>query len=246
MVGAGTDTSEFTEKECGEGTDRSDLNPCGVQLELLAALKAAGKPLVTVLIEGRPLAVDRILALSDAVLIAFYPGEAGGTAIADILFGRINPSGKLPVSIPFSTGQLPVAYSASNDRHGRYYLDGPAFAALEFGFGLSYTTFEYSCLKVRDLEVEVTLANTGSREGVEIAQFYLTAEGSRLQRPWRELCCFERCRLQAGESKILRFRLTDEMLYWLDRNGKRMRDAKEFTLQAGGSLHSGIRTMFHI
>ena len=228
--------AESTEKESGEGTDRASLNLCGVQLELLRELKKTGKPLIAVLIEGRPLQVDEILELADAVLIAFYPGEAGGRAIADILTGRVSPSGRLPVSVPYSTGQLPVNYNTAVDRRNRFYLDSPAFPALEFGFGLSYTTFEYSSLIVEGRQVCVTVCNTGSRAGGEVAQFYLTAHGDVMQRSWCELCHFERLFLEPGESRELRFALTDEMLYRYDRSGTLRKEVRKFTVRAGGNL----------
>lgn len=236
VVGAEGDTAECSEKESGEGTDRASLNLCGVQLELLRELKKTGKPLIAVLIEGRPLQIDEILKLADAVLIAFYPGEAGGRAIADILTGRVNPSGRLPVSVPYSAGQLPVNYNSAVDRKGRFYLDSPAFPALEFGFGLSYTTFEYSRLVVEGRQVRVTAANTGDRAGEEVAQFYLTAHGDAMQRPWCELCHFERLFLNPGESRELRFALTDEMLYRYDRSGTLRKEVRKFTVRAGGNL----------
>lgn len=236
VIGASGDTAEHTEKESGEGTDRASLNLCGVQLELLRRLKKTGKPLIAVLIEGRPLQVDEVLELADAVLIAFYPGEAGGRAIVDILTGRVSPSGRLPVSVPYSTGQLPVNYNTAVDRRNRFYLDSPAFPALEFGFGLSYTTFEYSNLAVEGRRVRVTVANTGSRAGGEVAQFYLTAHGDVVQRPWCELCRFERLFLEPGETKELRFVLTDEMLYRYDRSGTLRKEIRHFSVRAGGNL----------
>lgn len=236
VVGAGEDTSSTTEKESGEGTDRATLSLCGVQMELLRALKQTGRPLIVIMLEGRPLQVDEILGLADAVLISFYPGEAGGTALADILTGRVNPSGRLPVSIPYSTGQLPVYYNTADDRAGRFYLDSPAFPALEFAFGLSYTTFDFSNLTVEGRKVKVQLRNSGDRPGEEVAFFFLTACGDVIQRPWCELCHFERHFLQPGESRLVTFTLTDEMLYWYDRNGKRQRSVNHFTLRAGGNL----------
>jgi beta-glucosidase len=145
--------------------------------------------------------VDEIAAKADAVLLAWYPGAMGGQAVAETLYGEVNPSGRLPVSIPHSVGQIPVhsgGYAANRPR----YIDGPGDAAYPFGYGLSYTTFAYSGLEVSDAdEASVSVTNTGSRDGDEIVRLYFSVKGSGRQRPHRELLAFRRVSLKAGETR---------------------------------------------
>ncbi len=192
---------EENDKDSGEGTDRSTLGYSGVQEELFRAVRAKAKKLVVVLIQGRPLVVDEIAAKADAVLLAWYPGAMGGQAVAEALYGEVNPSGRLPVSIPHSVGQLPVhsgGYAANRPR----YLDGPGDAAYPFGYGLSYTTFAYSGLEVSAAdEASVSVTNTGSRDGDEIVRLYFSVRGSGRQRPHRELLAFKRVSLKPGETR---------------------------------------------
>ena len=189
------------DKDSGEGTDRSSLGYSGVQEELFRIVRAKAKKLVVVLIQGRPLVVDEIAAKADAVLLAWYPGSMGGQAVAETLYGEVNPSGRLPVSIPHSVGQIPVhsgGYAANRPR----YIDGPGDAAYPFGYGLSYTTFAYSGLEVSDAdEASVSVTNMGSRDGDEIVRLYFSVKGSGRQRPHRELLAFRRVSLKAGETR---------------------------------------------
>jgi beta-glucosidase len=189
------------DKDSGEGTDRSTLGYSGVQEELFRVVRAKAKKLVVVLIQGRPLVVDEIAAKADAVLLAWYPGSMGGQAVAEALYGEVNPSGRLPVSIPHSVGQIPVhsgGYAANRPR----YIDGPGDAAYPFGYGLSYTTFAYSGLEVSDAdEASVSVTNMGSRDGDEIVRLYFSVKGSGRQRPHRELLAFRRVSLKAGETR---------------------------------------------
>jgi beta-glucosidase len=189
------------DKDSGEGTDRSTLGYSGVQEELFRAVRAKAKKLVVVLIQGRPLIVDEIASKADAVLLAWYPGSMGGQAVAEALYGVINPSGRLPVALPHSVGQIPVysgGYAAKRSR----YIDGPGDAAYPFGYGLSYTTFSYSDLKLSaEGEVSVSVTNTGKRDGDEIVRLYFRVKGSGRQRPHRELLAFRRVSLKAGETQ---------------------------------------------
>jgi len=189
------------DKDSGEGTDRSSLGYSGVQEELFRAVRAKAKKLVVVLIQGRPLVVDEIAAKADAVLLAWYPGAMGGQAVAEALYGEVNPSGRLPISIPHSVGQIPVhsgAYAANRPR----YIDGPGDAAYPFGYGLSYTTFAYSGLEVSAAdEASVSVTNTGKRDGDEIVRLYFSVKGSGRQRPHRELLAFRRVSIKAGETR---------------------------------------------
>ena len=189
------------DKDSGEGTDRSTLGYSGVQEELFRAVRAKAKKLVVVLIQGRPLVVDEIAAKADAVLLAWYPGSMGGQAVAEALYGVVNPSGRLPVAIPRSVGQIPV-YSGGYAANRPRYIDGSGDAAYPFGYGLSYTTFAYSDFAVSDAgEASVSVTNTGSRDGDEIVRLYFSVKGSGRQRPYRELLAFRRVSLKAGETR---------------------------------------------
>src|SRR5262249_6343609 len=145
------------------------------QERLVLAVAATGKPMVVVLVNGRSLGIPKVIDAAGAVLEAWYPGQEGGHAIADVLFGKVNPSGKLPVSIPYSSEQLP-GYYTRRPRMG-WYIDGKSEAMFPFGFGLSYTTFKYDNLKIaakgNDFVVTAEITNTGSRAGDEIVQLYV-------------------------------------------------------------------------
>ena len=195
------------DKDSGEGTDRSTLCYSGVQEELFRAVREKAKKLVVVLVQGRPLVLDEIAKKADAVLLAWYPGSMGGQAVAEAIYGVVNPSGRLPVAIPHSVGQLPVCSDGYVARRPRY-IDGPGDAAYPFGHGLSYTTFSYSGFSVPAFDAQrhgdvayVTVANTGTRDGDEIVRLWFSVTGSGLQRPHRELLSFARVSLKAGESK---------------------------------------------
>lgn len=188
--------------ECGEGFDRATLGLLGRQSELLKALKQTGKPLVVVYIEGRPLDKNWADEHANALLTAYYPGEQGGHAIADVLFGDVNPAGRLPVSVPRHVGQLPVYYNqprpASHD-----YVEMSASPLYPFGYGLSYTSFEYSNLTVQTssdghVNLEFDLTNTGSRAGEEVVQIYVRSKWSTVVQPERQLRLFERIALDPG------------------------------------------------
>ena len=222
---------EESEKESGEGTDRATLNFSGVQMELFDLLCKTGKPVVTVPILGRPLLMSEILERSSAVLLAWYPGEAGGRAVGEVLFGRYNPAGRLPVSLPRSEGQLPLYYNALEARPD--YVDLTASPLLPFGFGLSYTTFAYSDLTWDGRELSVDVANTGSVDGEEVVQFYLTALNSPLQRPHLELAGFERVFIPAGKSRRVSCTPSQEALGFYDRCGKFNPPCGAFSFHAG-------------
>ena len=215
-----------SDKECGEGTDRCTLTYSGVQPELFREIRKVAKKLVVVLIQGRPLEVAEFVRGADAVLLAWYPGSRGGEAIAEAVFGRVNPGGRLPVSLPFSSGQLPVTDDSLFPER-RMYIDGPGDAFLPFGYGLSYTTFEYSGFEMIERDnrgvpkrLAVTVKNTGARTGDEIVRFYLTARGTRIQRPWRELIDFVRVTLRPGESKRVFGEVREEFVGHFGRDGK--------------------------
>ena len=214
-----------SDMDAGEGFDRATLKMLGRQEELLKALCATGKSVVLVMIQGRPLDLSWADANVPAILNAWYPGSQGGRAVADILFGDVNPSGKLPISYPRSVGQLPVYYNATEVR--RDYTDAPASPLYPFGYGLSYTTFEYSNLQSvwkndTTLEVSFLLTNTGQYDGAEAAQLYMRHNKASVKTPERQLKAFEKVFLKKGETKTVTmilpksdFAILNEDLQWV-------------------------------
>jgi beta-glucosidase len=232
----GTDT-DYRERIAtdGEGSDVASLDLTGVQEELVQAVSATGTPVVVVLINGRPLSVRWEAAHVPALVEAWEPGELGGTAVADVLFGDYNPSGRLAITIPRSAAQLPAYYDCKPSKvfwvekgwsknHG--YVDMPSSPLYPFGYGLSYTKFQYSNLVVdspqirpgANAQVHVQVKNVGSRPGVETAQLYLHERFAPVATAIKQLHGFQRVALDAGESKTVSFTLTpdDLMLLGLD------------------------------
>lgn len=207
----------------GEASSRSELGLPPGQLELLQAVKAAGKPFAVVLLTGRPLAVPWLAENAPALLLAWQPGTEGGRAVADVLLGKENPGGKLPATFPRSVGQVPVYYAHKNtgrpyDPASKYtsrYLDLPNTPLYPFGYGLSYTTFELTGIAVTPAEVpaggkavvHASVTNTGPRTGDEVVQVYVRAPAGPATRPVRELKGFRRVRLGPGETRRLEFPL---------------------------------------
>ncbi len=220
-TGAATAVQQFvSDMECGEGFDRATLDLLGRQTELLKALKATGKPLVVVYIEGRPLNKNWAAENANALLTAYYPGEQGGNAIADVIFGDYNPAGRLPVSVPRHVGQLPVYYNRPLPT-AHDYVEMGAKPLYPFGYGLSYTTFQYSGLTITkssdggyDVTFEVT--NTGSRQGEEVVQLYLHQRLASVVQPERTLKAFERISLNAGEVRTVTLHLNRDDLAIVD------------------------------
>jgi beta-glucosidase len=215
----------------GEAGCRADIRLPEVQLELAARMKQLGKPIVAVLFNGRPLDLHGIWDEADAILEAWYPGTEAGNAIADILFGDANPSGKLTMSFPYSVGQVPVYYNHFNtgrpqgapDAQERYvsqYVDIPNEPLLPFGFGLSYTTFAYTDVKLSDtnmsaskpMTVSVEVENTGKMAGEEIVQLYVRDIAGEIVRPMKELKGFKKVALEAGEKATVEFEITEDQL----------------------------------
>lgn len=198
------------------------------QLELLDTLATLGKPLIVYMMNGRPMNLRPVVAKADAVLEGWYAGQEGAVAAWDILFGKVNPSGKLPVSFPVSVGQLPMYYNPKTGGRRYAYVqesDKPLFA---FGFGMSYTTFAYNNLRLSSnrisrggsIEVSIDISNTGQRAGDEIVQLYIQDVHSTIARPILELKGFERVSLAPGQTKTVRFQLTpEELKYWKKGSG---------------------------
>ena len=234
----------------GEGYDVATLELTGLQRELVQAVAATGTPVVVVLINGRPLAVPWIADNVPAILEAWCPGEKGGTAIADILFGDYNPDAKLPVTIPRHAGQLPVYYNYKPSRSywlhqgwGNSYADLDHRPLWEFGHGMSYTSFDYSGLKISpersnsggSIQVEVSVTNTGEKKGAEVLQLYIRDVKSTVVRPVKELKGFAKVHLSPGESQRVRFMLNPEDLSLYDRNMKRIVEPGIFKVMVGSS-----------
>lgn len=233
------DAKSVQDIESGEGFDRASLNLLGKQQELLEAVKATGTPVIVIYIQGRPLEMNWAAAHADALLCAWYPGQEGGTAIAEIIKGDVNPSGKLPISVPKSVGQLPVYYNKKNPK-GHDYVEMSAAPLYPFGYGRSYTSFEYSGLNVQStsanrFEVSFQLKNTGIVDGTEVVQLYLRDELASVVQPNKQLKQFQRIALKAGEQRAIRFILDQEDLSIIDQNMKPKVEAGVFTLMIGGS-----------
>ncbi|AIQ67029.1 glycoside hydrolase family 3 N-terminal domain-containing protein [Paenibacillus graminis] len=212
----------WSDMDCGEGIDRISLALSGVQLELAQEIHKLGKPLVVVYINGRPVSEPWIEEHADAILEAWYPGQEGGHAVADILFGAVNPSGRLTISWPKDAGQLPVYYNGKRSR-GKRYLEADSQPRYPFGFGLSYTSFSYSDLKVEPqvitadetAKVTVRVKNTGEFAGAEVVQLYISDVASKVSRPAKELKGFRKITLSPGESQIVEFVVGAEQLQYI-------------------------------
>lgn len=233
------DSKTISDMECGEGFDRATLSLLGMQQQLLEALKQTGKPLVVVYIEGRPLEKNWSAAHADALLTAYYPGQEGGLAIADVLFGDYNPAGRLSVSVPRSVGQLPVYYNKKNPV-GHDYVEEPVSPLYAFGYGLSYTTFRYADLSITQkdrhlYEVSFNITNTGSREGDEVAQLYLRDEVASVVQPNRQLKHFCRVHLNAGETKRVSLTVTPKDLELVNAQLQRVVEPGVFTVMVGAA-----------
>ncbi len=230
--------ASVSDMEAGEGFDRSTLDLLGDQLPLLQALKAAGKPLVVVYIEGRPLNKNWAASNADALLTLWYPGQEGGTALADVLMGGYNPAGRLPVSVPRSVGQLPVYYNRkvpfSHD-----YVEESAQPLYPFGYGLSYTTFEYGALRtegsVPEMTVSVDVTNTGSLAGDEVVQLYVRDLVASTARPRKQLRAFRRVHIQPGETVTVQLKLDRSAFEVVNPAMKRVVEPGEFEIQVGAS-----------
>ncbi|WP_287030293.1 beta-glucosidase BglX [Pseudomonas sp. UBA6310] len=234
-----------------ESSSRTSLSIPASQRALLKALKATGKPLVIVLMNGRPLQLNWAQANADAILETWFSGTEGGNAIADVLFGDYNPSGKLPISFPRSVGQIPTYYN--HLRIGRPFIEGkpgnytsqyfeePNGALYPFGYGLSYTQFSLSDISLssatlrRDgrLEASVTLKNTGTRDGETVVQLYIQDIAASMIRPVKELKDFRKVMLKAGEEQVVRFDIDEDELKFYNAQLQHVAEAGRFNLQIG-------------
>ena len=228
-----------SDMDSGEGYDRATLALMGRQQELLEALRQTGRPLVVVYIEGRPLDKRWAALNADALLTAYYPGQEGGRAIADVLFGDYNPAGRLPLSVPRSVGQLPLYYNQKAPSR-RDYTDEQGSPLYAFGYGLSYTTFDYSNLSLRrqadgTVAVAFDVTNTGSRDGEEVPQLYLRDEVASTVQPLMQLRRFCRLTIRRGETRHVEFVLSADDFSIVDRQMRRVVEPGAFELMVGPS-----------
>lgn len=222
--------------------DRAELRLVGQQEDLVRAVLDTGTPTVLVLINGRPPAIPELAERVPAILEGWYLGQEGGTAVAEVLFGDVNPGGKLPVSFPRSVGQLPVFYNRKPTAR-RGYLFESARPLFPFGHGLSYTTFSYSAPTVSPARIppdgrataSVELTNTGTRAGDEVVQLYVRAKVSRATRPMMELKGFRRVTLAPGERRTVTFELGPEQLWYHGPDMKRVVEPGRYQVMVGGS-----------
>jgi beta-glucosidase len=251
---ASVNPEAVSDMESGEGFDRATLNLMGRQLELLEAISKTDTPVVLVLIKGRPLILNQATEQADAILDAWYPGQEGGNAVADVLFGDYNPAGRLPISVPRSEGQLPVYYNHLKPSHHDY-VEMEASPLYSFGYGLSYTTFDYSNLQTsvhetdNDLSVRVsaTIQNTGNRDGDEVLQLYIRDDYSSVVTPVQQLRAFQRIHLRAGESRTATFELSKDDLQLLDPSMQWVVEPGTFTIMIGASSDDiRLQTQFEV
>ncbi|PMZ71311.1 beta-glucosidase BglX [Pseudomonas sp. FW305-70] len=234
-----------------ESSSRTDLNIPENQRELIRALKATGKPLVLVLMNGRPLTILEEKEQADAILETWFTGTEGGNAIADVLFGDYNPSGKLPISIPRSVGQIPTYYNHltigrpfTPGKPGNYtsqYFDDTTGPLYPFGYGLSYTEFSLSDMalssttlnKTGKLDASVTVKNTGKRDGETVVQLYIQDVAGSMIRPIKELKNFQKVMIKAGEQKVVHFTITEDDLKFYNTQLKYAAEPGKFNVQIG-------------
>ncbi|NGZ86897.1 glycoside hydrolase family 3 N-terminal domain-containing protein [Duganella aceris] len=229
----------------GEAKSRTDISLPGRQEELFAALKATGKPVAVVMLAGRPLVFNTIADRADAILYAWFPGSEGGNAVANVLFGEYNPSGKLPITFPRSVGQIPISYAQYNtgrpvtdEKNVVYksaYIDSVNTPRYAFGHGLSYTDFKYSGITLNGDQLSFDIANTGKVAGTEIVQLYLRDMVSSVVRPLKELKGFQKIALKPGEQRRVSFTVDRELLSFFNSKLKWGAEAGEFKLMVGSA-----------
>lgn len=246
----------------GEAASRVELNLPGVQQELVEKIHATGTPVVVVLINGRPLTINWIAENIPAVVDAWFLGDQAGNAVADVLFGDYNPSGKLPVTFPRSVGQIPIYYAHKStgrpfdpqDKYTTKYVDFPVTPLYPFGFGLSYTQFVYSNVRVNlqtvrmneNITVSVDITNSGSVAGSEIVQLYLRDQIASVTRPVKELKGFQKIVLNPGETRTLEFTITPNMLSFYDVRMRKIIEPGMFDVMVGGNSDDVITTSFEL
>jgi len=232
---------------CGETRDIAELRLLGVQEDLVRAVYETGTPTVVVIVDGRPIALGWIKESVPAVIEAWLPGEEGGSAVADVLFGDYNPGGRLPISFPATAGQIPVYYghkpSGCRSQFWGDYVDVCASPAFEFGYGLSYTTFGFDNLRIQPkriassgkVSIKVDVQNTGKVAGEEVVQLYLNDVVASVTRPVKELKGFQRIALNPGQTKTVEFKLEIDSLGFYDKDMKFVVEPGDFKIMIGRS-----------
>jgi beta-glucosidase len=252
----------------GEARSRAFLDLPGAQEALVEAVRAAGKPMVAIVMAGRPLTFHDVAAKCGAVLYAWHPGTMGGPAIAKLLLGRASPSGRLPITFPRTVGQVPIYYSHLNtgrpaspselgipmgnpEQPAGYtskYIDVDFTPEYPFGFGLSYTTFEYAPPRVSSgadrIEVSAAVSNRGRREGAEVVQLYIRELVASVAQPVRKLKGFERVTLKPGESRTISFQLSRDDLAIIDEHLRRVFEPGRFQVWIAPDAARGVPTEF--
>ncbi|WP_348800389.1 beta-glucosidase BglX [Flavobacterium adhaerens] len=249
--------------QSGEGRSRTDLNLPGLQQELLEEIYKVNPNVVLVLNNGRPLSIPWAAEHIPAIVEGWHLGTQAGNAIAQVLYGDYNPSGKLPMSFPRNVGQVPIYYNkystgrpknSDNNVFWSHYMDVEKTPQFPFGFGLSYTTFEYKNLKLNNtaftkgepVKVSVEVTNTGNYDGKEVVQLYIHDEYASIIRPIKELKGFELVDLKKGETKTINFTLTDKELGFYDNDGNYLVEAGTFKIMVGGSSDKGLESGFEL
>jgi beta-glucosidase len=246
----------------GEASSRSSLDLPGRQLDLVKAIQATGKPTIVVLMNGRPLTINWIAENAHSILETWFAGTQAGNAIADVLFGDVNPGGKLPLTFPRAVGQVPLYYNHMNtgrppDAGNKYtskYLDVPWTPLYPFGYGLSYTQFRLTGLQLSAqrispagrLTVSVEVENTGKRQGDEVVQLYIRDVAASVTRPVKELKGFERITLRPGEKRRVSFTLAPEQLGFYNREMRFVVEPGEFKVMVGTDSASGLESSFEV
>ncbi|MBT2658556.1 glycoside hydrolase family 3 C-terminal domain-containing protein [Bacillus sp. ISL-18] len=251
LNGAVVNTTGEEEMDCGENVDVANLELGGLQLQLLQKVMETGTPVIVVLIQGRPHAIPWIAEHAPAILSAWYPGQMGGQAIAEVLFGEVNPSGRLPVSIPRSSMQLPVFYNYKDGGYKKDYFDQSGNALYPFGFGLSYTKFKYENLRVtrktitadqllagEKFSITVDVTNIGDRDGYDVIQLYLKGKGSSITRRVKELKGFRKVWLASGETKEVMLELGAEELQVFSSQNTYKLEQGWFEIEVGNPVDS--------
>lgn len=242
----------------GEAASKTMIRIPGVQEDLLKALKATGKPIITIIMNGRPLILNEVEMNSDAILEAWWLGTQAGTALADIVYGDYNPSGKLPMSFPRHEGQIPIYYNHKNtgrplnpnDKYTTKYIDAPNTPLYSFGYGLSYTTFAYSTPMTNkssfsdadQVTISVNVSNTGNFDGEEVVQLYIRDLVASVTRPVKELKAFKKLMIKKGETKKVEFVLSKNDFEFYDQKMVKTTEAGEFHIFVGSNSDTTNKT----
>jgi beta-glucosidase len=243
VVGSNSLRFDNKEKNCGENIDRANINLQGNQLKLIKGIYAKNKNVVVVLVNGRPLSEKWIKENIPAVIEAWEPGAFGGQAIAEVIKGDVNPSGKLTISIPYSSAQINYFYNHKPSAFFHPYIDMPEKPLWQFGYGMSYTAYEYANLKVqpkaklgdKTFKVSVDISNTGEMAGDEIVQLYIRDDYSSITRPVKELKEYRRVHIEKGETKTVEFDVPFDALAFYNLDMKYVVETGTFTVMVGSS-----------